>query len=248
LANRLCRSIESTVGATCQARIGASNRSRGHDPASGLFCLRSVAPGAKSAASMTLDAPLKILVIDENPIRRAILDAGLKDAGFSNIVLLGATDGLLDRIYALDPDVIIIDLENPRRDVLEQMFQVSRLVRRPIAMFVDHSDRATIEKAIAAGVSAYIVDGLKRERVRAILDMTISRFDAFERLRVELEEAKSALKDRKLIEKAKGILMKSRGLDEDAAYALLRRTAMSKGKRIGDIAESLLNAIDLLET
>ena len=197
---------------------------------------------------MTGEAPLRILVIDENPIRRAILDAGLKDAGFSNIALLGDTQGLLDRIYAVDPDVIIIDLQNPSRDVLEQMFQVSRIVRRPIAMFVDQSDRATIEKAIDAGVSAYIVDGLKRERVRAILDMTISRFRAFERLRAELEETKSALRERKVIEKAKGILMKSRGLDEEAAYALLRRTAMSKGKRIGDIAESLVSAIDLLET
>lgn len=197
---------------------------------------------------MTGEAPLRILVIDENPIRRAILDAGLKDAGFTNIALLGDTQGLLDRIYAVDPDVIIIDLQNPSRDVLEQMFQVSRIVRRPIAMFVDQSDRDTIEKAIDAGVSAYIVDGLKRERVRAILDMTISRFRAFERLRAELEETKSALRERKVIEKAKGILMKSRGLDEEAAYALLRRTAMSKGKRIGDIAESLVSAIDLLET
>jgi two-component system, response regulator / RNA-binding antiterminator len=197
---------------------------------------------------MTGEAPLKILVIDENPIRRAILDAGLKDAGFTDITLMGDTNGLLERIYAVDPDVIIIDLQNPSRDVLEQMFQVSRIVRRPIAMFVDQSDRATIEKAIDAGVSAYIVDGLKRERVRAILDMTISRFGAFERLRAELEETKSALKERKVIEKAKGILMKSRGLDEEAAYALLRRTAMSKGKRIGDIADSLLSAIDLLES
>ena len=196
---------------------------------------------------MTGEAPRKILVIDENPIRRAILDAGLKDAGFSDITLLDDTHGLLERIYAVDPDVIIIDLQNPSRDVLEQMFQVSRIVRRPIAMFVDQSDRATIEKAIDAGVSAYIVDGLKRERVRAILDMTISRFGAFQRLRAELEETKSALKERKVIEKAKGILMKSRGLDEEAAYTLLRRTAMSKGKRIGDIAESLVSAIDLLE-
>src|SRR5262245_48424461 len=117
---------------------------------------------------MTAEAPLNILLIDENPIRRAILDAGLRDAGFSKITLLGDTNGLLERIYAVDPDVIIIDLENPSRDVLEQMFQVSRIVRRPIAMFVDQSDRATIEKAIDAGVSAYIVDGLKRERVRAI--------------------------------------------------------------------------------
>jgi response regulator NasT len=193
------------------------------------------------------EAPLKILVIDENPIRRAILETGLKDSGFDSITLLGDTRGLLDRIYTVDPDVIIIDLENPSRDVLEQMFQVSRIVRRPIAMFVDQSDRATIAAAMEAGVSAYIVDGLKRERVRAILDMTISRFKVFDRLRAELEETKSALKERKVIEKAKGVLMKNRGLDEEAAYALLRRTAMSKGKRIADVAESLLSTIDLLK-
>jgi response regulator NasT len=193
------------------------------------------------------DAPLNILVIDENPIRRAILETGLRDAGFENITLLGDTHGLLERIYAVDPDVIIIDLQNPSRDVLEQMFQVSRIVRRPIAMFVDQSDKATIEAAIDAGVSAYIVDGLKKERVRAILDMTVSRFGAFERLRAELEETKSALKERKIIEKAKGILMKRRGLDEEAAYALLRRTAMSNGKRIADVAESLVSTVDLLK-
>jgi response regulator NasT len=198
-------------------------------------------------ANPTSDAPLKILVIDENPIRRAILETGLRDAGFDNIMLFGDTTGLLDRIYALDPDVIIIDLQNPSRDVLEQMFQVSRIVRRPIAMFVDQSDRATIAAAMEAGVSAYIVDGLRAERVRAILDMTISRFGVFERLRAELEETKSALKERKVIEKAKGILMKSRGIDEEAAYALLRRTAMSKGKRIADVAESLVSTFDLLK-
>lgn len=195
----------------------------------------------------TSDDPLKILVIDENPIRRAILETGLRDAGFENITLLADATGLLDRIYSVDPDVIIIDLENPSRDVLEQMFQVSRIVRRPIAMFVDQSDRATIAAAMEAGVSAYIVDGLKKERVRAILDMTISRFSVFDRLRSELEETKSALKERKVIEKAKGILMKSRGLDEEAVYALLRRTAMSKGKRIADVAESLVSTFDLLK-
>lgn len=193
------------------------------------------------------DAPLNILVIDENPIRRAILETGLKDAGFANLTVLEDATGLLDRIYKIDPDVIIIDLENPRRDVLEQMFQVSRIVRRPIAMFVDHSDRDTISSAIEAGVSAYIVDGLKSEHVRSILDMTISRFNAFERLRTELEETKSALKERKVIEKAKGILMKSRALDEEAAYALLRKTAMGSGKRIADVAESLVSTFDLLK-
>jgi response regulator NasT len=193
------------------------------------------------------DHELKILVIDENPIRRAILETGLTDAGFTNVVVLDGTHAMVDRISKLDPDVILIDLENPSRDVLEQMFQVSRIVRRPIAMFVDQSDRAAIDSAIDAGVSAYIVDGLKRERVKSILDMTIARFRAFDRLRAELEDAKTALKDRKVIDKAKGILMKSRGLDEEAAYALLRQTAMSQGKRIADVASGLISAYELLK-
>jgi two-component system, response regulator / RNA-binding antiterminator len=190
---------------------------------------------------------LKILVIDENPIRRAILEAGLREAGFENITLLNQMTGLLDQIYVIDPDVVVIDLENPSRDVLEQMFQVSRIVKRPIAMFVDQSDKATIDAAIDAGVSAYIVDGLKKERVRPILEMTISRFRAFDALRLELESTKSALRERKLIERAKGILMKSKGLDEEAAYNLLRRTAMNQSRRIGEVAESLISAYDLLK-
>jgi two-component system, response regulator / RNA-binding antiterminator len=193
------------------------------------------------------DCDLNILVIDEDPVRRAILEAGLREAGFANVTVLANTSGLVAQIYALDPDVILVDLENPSRDELEQMFQVSRTVRRPIAMFVEKSDKHTIEAAIDAGVSAYIVDGLKKERVRPILEMTISRFRAFDRLRSELEETKSALKDRKVIEKAKGILMKSRGLDEDAAYALLRKTAMAQGKRLSDVAEGLISAFALLK-
>ena len=111
-------------------------------------------PNAKTVTSLPPDAALKILVIDENPIRRAILEAGLREAGFGNVVLAKNTTGLLDQVYRIDPDVILIDLENPSRDVIEQMFQVSRIVRRPIAMFVDQSDRNTIEAAVDAGVSA----------------------------------------------------------------------------------------------
>lgn len=192
-------------------------------------------------------ADIRILVIDENPIRRTILESGLHEAGFRNVTVLKNATGLLDQIYVIDPDVVVIDLENPSRDVLEQMFQVSRIVKRPIAMFVDQSDRQTIEAAIEAGVSAYIVDGLRKERVRPILDMTISRFRAFEALRAELESAKSQLQERKLIERAKGLLMKSKGLDEQAAYNLLRRTAMNQNRRIGDVAESLISTYDLLK-
>lgn len=189
---------------------------------------------------------MRILVLDENPIRRAILESGLREAGFTRVSVLTSMNGLIDQIYVIDPDVVVIDLENPSRDVLEQMFQVSRLVRRPIAMFVDQSDRATIEAAIDSGVSAYIVDGLRKERVRPILDMTISRFRAFEAMRTELESTRSALKERKAIDRAKGILMKTKGLDEDAAYKLLRRTAMNQNRKIVEVAESLISAYDLL--
>lgn len=192
------------------------------------------------------DTELKILVIDENPLRRAIIEEGLREAGLHQIRLVSDMNGLVEKIYAFDPDVLLIDLENPSRDVLEQMFQVSRLVRRPIAMFVDKSDGPTIDAAIDAGVSAYIVDGLRKERVRPILETTISRFRAFDRLRSELEETKSALKERKVIEKAKGILMKTRDLDEEAAYAALRRQAMSTGNRIADVAAALISTYNLL--
>src|SRR5262245_31853849 len=164
-----------------------------------------------------MDLTLKIVIVDESPVRSAIIEEGLREAGFSDVIRLSETANLLARIYALDPDVILIDLENPSRDVLEQMFQVSRVVRRPVAMFVDQSDSASIQASVDAGVSAYIVDGLKKERIKAILDLCISRFHAFSRLQSELAETKSALEDRKVIDRAKGILMKARNLSEDGA-------------------------------
>jgi response regulator NasT len=189
----------------------------------------------------------KIAIVDESPIRAAILEEGLREAGFTDVVRIDEMQSLLSRIYALDPDVIVIDLENPSRDILEQMFQVSRAVRRPIAMFVDQSDAASIQASVDAGVSAYIVDGLKKERLKPILDLCISRFNAFARLQDELDRAKSALEDRKVIERAKGILMKLKGLTEDEAYVLLRSTAMREKKKIGEIAQSILTASELLK-
>ena len=189
----------------------------------------------------------KIVIVDESPIRAAILEEGLREAGYSSVVRISEMQSLLARIYALDPDIIVIDLENPSRDILEQMFQVSRAVRRPIAMFVDQSDAASIQASVDAGVSAYIVDGLKKERLKPILDLCISRFNAFARLQDELDRAKSALEDRKIIERAKGILMKLKGLTEDEAYVLLRSTAMREKKKIGEIAQSILTASELLK-
>jgi response regulator NasT len=198
-------------------------------------------------SSAPADAALKILVIDKDPIRRAILDAGLREAGFANVILEGETAGLLGLIYRIDPDVILIDLENPSRDVLEQMFQVSRVVRRPIAMFVDQSDRDTTQAAVEAGVSAYIVNGLVKERVKGILELCISRFNAVARLQDELDRAKTALEERKTIDRAKGILMKAKGLSEEQAYALLRKTAMNEKRKIAEVAQAVITASELLK-
>ena len=189
---------------------------------------------------------LAILVIDENRIRASIIEAGLRESGHDNVTVVHDIAGIAQRIAAVNPDVIVIDLGNPNRDMLENMFQLSRAVKRPIAMFVDSADRASIEAAVEAGVSAYVVNGLKQERVKPILDMAISRFNAFSRLSRELEEARGELESRKLIERAKGILMKSRGLSEEAAYALLRKTAMNQNRKISEIAQSLVTAAALL--
>src|SRR6201997_3843728 len=190
---------------------------------------------------------LNIVIVDENLIRAAILEDGLREAGFTQVIRIGETANLLARIYSIDPDVILIDLENPSRDVLEQMFQVSRAVKRPIAMFVDQSDTASIQASVDAGVSAYIVDGLKKERIKHILDLCISRFNAFTRLQSELDRTKTALEERKVIDRAKGILMKAKSLSEEDAYALMRRTAMNENRKIAEIAQSIVTASELLK-
>lgn len=191
---------------------------------------------------------LTVLVIDENHIRASIIEAGLREAGHQQVTVIHDVAGIARRIAEIEPDVIVIDLENPNRDMLENMFQLSRVVKRPIAMFVDRSDQASIEAAVEAGVSAYVVDGLRQERVKPILDMAISRFNAFSRMARELEEARSELESRKVIDRAKGILMKSRGLSEDAAYTLLRKTAMNQNRKIAEIAQSLVTAAGLLDS
>ncbi len=194
------------------------------------------------------DAPttLSIVIIDANRLRASVIEAGLREAGYANLTIIHDVTGIARRIADIEPDVIFIDLENPNRDMLENMFQLSRAVKRPIAMFVDRSDQAAIEAAVDAGVSAYVVDGLKRERVKPILDMAISRFNAFSRMTRELEEARSELENRKLVDRAKGILMTTRRMSEADAYALLRKTAMNQNRKISEIAESLITAAGLL--
>jgi len=185
---------------------------------------------------------LRILIVDQNAQRAAILEDGLREAGYSNVVLVREVHNLLRRIVSINPDVIFIDLQDPNRDVLEQMFQVSRSVPRPVAMFVDQSDTATIEQAIDAGVATYVVDGLRKDRIKPILDTTISRFNAYQKLRKELEEARRALEERKLIERAKGILMSERRLSEAQAYELLRKSAMNDNRRLVELASAIVVA------
>jgi two-component system, response regulator / RNA-binding antiterminator len=189
---------------------------------------------------------LTILVIDENAIRASIIEEGLNEAGHLNVRVIHEMQGVARLIETMDPDVIIIDIENPNRDMMEHMFQLTRMISRPIAMFVDRSDTAAIEAAVDAGVSAYVVDGLKKERIKPILDMAVSRFNAFSRLQRELLEARNALEERKVIERAKGILMKMRGLSEEEAFTLLRQTAMNEKKKLADIAQSVVTAAGLL--
>ncbi|WP_224701684.1 ANTAR domain-containing response regulator [Devosia aquimaris] len=189
---------------------------------------------------------LSILIVDENRIRASIIEDGLREAGHRRVASIHDVNEVGRTIAANPPDVIVIDLENPNRDTLEHFFSLTRAVQRPIAMFVDRSDGAMIEKAVEAGVSAYVVDGLRKERVKAILDMAISRFNAFAKLTRELEQARSELEDRKVIDQAKGMLMKSRNLSEADAYALLRTTAMNQNRRMVEIAQSLVTAAALL--
>ena len=191
--------------------------------------------------------PLSVLVVDENIARAAIIEAGVREAGHDNVTVIHDVTGLARRIAVIAPDVIVIDLENPNRDLLESLFQLSRAVQRPIAMFVDRSDRASMEAAIDAGVSAYVVDGLRQERIRPILDMAITRFNAYSRMVRELEDARSELEGRKVIDKAKAILMKSKGITEDEAHALLRKSAMNQNRKMSELAQSLVLAAGLLE-
>jgi two-component system, response regulator / RNA-binding antiterminator len=191
-------------------------------------------------------AALRIAIVDESAARAAVIEEGLRDAGLTDVTLFSDRRGIAARLEALSPDVILIDLGNPHRDELEELFALSKAMARPVAMFVDQSDSAGIEAAIDAGVSAYVVDGLKKERIKPVLELAIRRFNAFARLRNELDEARSALAQRDNIGRAKALLMKKRGIDEPSAYAALRKAAMDSGRRIVDIADALVTADKLM--
>lgn len=193
-----------------------------------------------------MSKPLRVLIVDETPERAALIEPRLVDAGCEVVgCVIGRAD-LSDTIDRLQPDVIIIDMECPDRDTLEDMSRMNQHQARPTVMFVDRSDSDAIRTAVQAGVSAYVVDGLGADRVRPILEVAIARFDEFQRLRRELETAKSSLADRKLIERAKGILMQHRGLSEEAAFRILRTVAMERRIPLAAVAREIVGAAELL--
>lgn len=191
-------------------------------------------------------AALRIVLVDEKPERSDDLERALSACGYSVVARLAGRGDLRERIADLAPDVIIVDMQSPDRDVLEDMQRIHADKPRPIVMFVDESDSESIQAAVRAGVSAYVVDGLEGRSVRPIVEVAIARFEQYESMRDELESAKERLEERKWVERAKGILMEKRGVSEEEAFRLLRKTAMDRKSRLGDVARQLVALEDLL--
>ncbi|MEM8591896.1 MAG: ANTAR domain-containing protein [Pseudomonadota bacterium] len=193
-----------------------------------------------------MTSELSILVVEADRDKAMQIVDSLGDAGYEQIQVIAEASSLGRQISAFNPDLVLIDMADPSRDMLEEMALASGPLERPVAMFVDASDDALTSAAIEAGVSAYVVDGLRPARVKPVMDAAIARFRMFQRMRTELEETKRALEDRKVIDRAKGLVMKARGVDEDEAYALLRKAAMDQGKRLADVAQALVSSAGLL--
>lgn len=192
------------------------------------------------------DRKLQIAVIEGDRERALLIVDGLRADGDYEISVIGDAAGLNKKLAALDPDIVLIDLESPSRDMLEALALASSPLDRPVAMFVDRTDESLTRTAIEAGVSAYVVDGLRPDRIKPVLDAAITRFSMFSRMRKELDATRAALEERKLVDRAKGILMSARGLSEDEAYAALRKSAMDQGRKLVDVARALVTAADLL--
>jgi response regulator NasT len=190
---------------------------------------------------------MRIAVIDESASRASVIREGLALLGDSEIFVLSERHGILAELARIAPDVVLIDLGNPSRDVLEEYFAVTRALARPIAMFVDRSDEEAIGASIDAGVSVYVVDGLAASRIRPVVDLAVRRFHAYARLQADLDEARGKLAERDCIDKAKRILMHGRGMSEAQAYAELRRKAMDASRRIAEVAEAVVTAHELIE-
>lgn len=194
----------------------------------------------------TRPTPPRIALVEADPSRAAPVVAALREAGWTDVALVSETRGLARRIEALRPDIVLIDLAEPSRDALEALSLASGASERPVAMFVDRTDPELTQTAIKAGLSAYVVAGLDPARVRPVIETAAARFAVQRALRAELDAAKAALEERKTVDRAKGILMRAKGIGEAEAYALLRKSAMDRGVRIGELARSVVAAADLL--
>ena len=189
---------------------------------------------------------MRVLLIDDTRARARVLRKALQDCGYEVVQAAAAPLALMKAVDSARPDVIIIDVDSPSRDVLEHIVVMSQNAPRPIVMFASDPAEDKIREAVRAGVSAYVVDGLEAARVKPIIDVACARFEEFQRLRGELVAARQSLSDRKLVERAKGVLMQRRGLSEEAAFAALRGMAMDRKARLADIARSVIDAAELL--
>lgn len=189
---------------------------------------------------------LKVVIVEPDPDRARILIDAVVTAGCSVIAAIGSMESLARRVRDLNPDVLLIDVANPSRDTIEDLAMATRPMERPVALFVDRTDADLTRAAIEAGISAYVVAGLHPDRVAPVLDAAIARFQLFRRMRTELETTRRALEERKVIDRAKGIVMKARGIGEDEAYALLRKTAMDQGRKLAEVAAAIVTAAGLL--
>lgn len=189
---------------------------------------------------------MRVLVVDESEERAEILSEGLRLAGHEVAASLSSPVALLATIDRLAPDVIVVDTDSPSRDVLEHLVVMSQHTPRPVVMFASDAAPQTIREAVRAGVSAYVVDGLESARVKAIIDVAVARFEDLQKLRGEVADARRKLTERKLVERAKGLLMRARGLDEESAYRLLRKAAMDRNLAMAEVARQLIDAMDVL--
>lgn len=188
----------------------------------------------------------RVLLVDESRRRTGVLKAALLAAGHEVVARAGVDEDLEAFVEHVQPDIVIVDMDAPCRNTWEHVCSVTRDHRRPVVMFTHDDDRENIRLAVKSGVSAYIVGGIGGERVQAIIDVALARFEEYQMLRRELEKAHSALAERKVIERAKGIVMQQRRCGEEEAYRLLRKAAMDKGQRLCDVAQVLVRASDLL--
>jgi two-component system, response regulator / RNA-binding antiterminator len=189
---------------------------------------------------------MRVLVVHESAGRSEMLRAALLLVGYEVAASLSSPLTLLKTAEQLKPDVIVIDTDSPSRDVLEHLAMLGRHTPRPVVMFTSDGSEAAIRAATRAGVTAYVVDGLDETRIKTIVDVAVARFEEMQELRDQLAEATTQLAERKVIERAKGLLMKSRNLDEQAAFAALRKAAMDRKLKLSEVAQRIVDAADLL--